>query len=337
MRATIFDVAERAGVAAPTVSRVLNDSAPVREETRARVLKAVEDLGYRPNAAARGLARGRLHMIAVVVPFVTHPSAVARVRGLVNGLRESGYPVALFDVEVPEHRDEHLLALSSNLRPEGAVIVSLRLEPDELERMRASGTTCIFLDVEAEGFPSLVIDDEAGGRLATRHLVARGHRAIAFIGDEEDGSFGFVSSSRRRRGYLQALVEGGIEPRPEYQRMGPHGHAPARGMAGELLDLPRPPTAVFAASDTQALGVMEAARERGLRIPENLSVVGFDDVEVAAHAGLTTIRQPLYESGLEAARMLQARLEDPELPSLRAELPVELVERGSTAPPAAAI
>lgn len=333
MAPTIFDVAERAGVAAPTVSRVLNDSAPVREETKARVLRAVEELGYRPNVVARGLARGRLHMIAAVVPFVTHPSAVARVQGLVNGLRASGYPVGLFDVEVPAHRDEHLEALTSNLRPEGAVIISLRLDPEQLDRLSASQTPCVFLDVEAEGFPSLTIDDEAAGALATRHLVELGHRAIGFVGDEENGSFGFVSSARRRSGYRRALAEAGIPERPEFQRTGPHGKDPARELAGELLDLPGPPTAIFAASDTQALGVLEAAAQRGTRVPEDLSVVGFDDVSVAAYAGLTTVRQPLYESGSWAAELLAARLADPDLPAPHRVLPVELVERRSTGPP----
>ncbi len=331
--ATIDDVAARAGVGIGTVSRVLNGSQQVRDSTRDRVLTAIRELGYRPNSAARGLAYGRLHEVAIVVPFVTNPSAVVRVRGLVHGLRQSGYAISLFDVEQPAHREEHLTALTSNLRPEGVVVVSLRLAPEQLARFNAEGIRIVCIDAEVEDCSAVVIDDERGGELATEHLIGLGHRRIAFVGDEEGDAFGFTSSMRRRHGYRRALSAAGIEPDPTYQRRGPHGREVAHEQALALFDLDRPPTAVFAASDTQALGVLEAAKQRGLDVPGDLSIIGFDDIEVAGYADLTTIRQPLHDSGAAAARQLLAELADPASPSQRLELPLELVVRGSTGRP----
>lgn len=333
--ASIQEVARRARVGVATVSRVMNDTGQVREETRRRVLAAVEELRYQPNRTARALARRRLATVAVLVPYVTHPSAVARVQGMVEACRDLRMPVSLFDVEVPEHQREHLGGLTGDLRPEGLVIVSLHLTPEEREWLRGASLRPVLIDVELEGFSTVVIDDEEGGAVATRHLLELGHRRIGFIGDLERGQdgFGFRASPLRHRGYLRALAEAGVARVPGYERTGPHGSEAARRHAHELLDLDLPPTAIFAASDTQAMGVLEAARERSLRVPAELSVVGFDDVEVAASARLTTVRQPLVESGRRAIELVEAERGDPGRPPERLVLGIELVVRDTTGPP----
>jgi LacI family transcriptional regulator len=332
---TIHDVARHAGVAVATVSRVMNSTGQVRDQTRLRVLASVDALGYRPNRTARGLARGRLATVAALVPFVTHPSAFARVQGMVEACRVHGMPVSLFDVEFPEHQGGHLRALTGDLRPEGLVIVSLHPTDEECEWLRAAGLRPVLVDTELPGFSSVCIDDEAGGAMATRHLLELGHRRVGFVGDLERDRFGFTASPRRHHGYLAALAEAGVPHREAYQRTGPHGREVARRHAHDLLKLADPPTAIFAASDTQALGVIEAARERALRVPEDLSVIGFDDVDIAGHAGLTTIRQPLVDSGRQAARIVEEELADPGRPPRRHLLEIELVSRNTTAPPPA--
>lgn len=333
--ASIQEVARRAGVGVATVSRVMNNTGQVRSETRRRVLAAVEELAYRPNRTARGLARRRLATVAILVPYVTHPSAVARVQGMVEASRDLGMPVSLFDVEVPEHQREHLSGLTGDLRPEGLVIVSMHLTAEEREWLQGASLRPVLVDVEEDGFSTIVIDDEEGGALATRHLLGLGHRRIGFIGDLERGEdeFGFRASPLRHRGYLRTLTEAGIPRMAAYERTGPHGREAARHHAHELLDLDPPPTAIFAASDTQAVGVLAAAHERGLRLPQDLSVIGFDDVEIAASARLTTIRQPLVESGRRAIQLVEAERADPDRPPGRLVLEVELVVRDTTGPP----
>jgi DNA-binding LacI/PurR family transcriptional regulator len=331
---TIADVAAYAGVGAGTVSRVLNNSPRVSADTRARVLAAIEVLDYRPNPMARGLSRGRCQTLGAVVPFFTHASAVERLRGVVAGLDGSRYDLVLFNVESPLHRDEHFAALTRRDRADGLLIVSLPPPPRSLERLGKAGVPIVLLDARGPGVPSVLTDDVDGGRIATRHLVALGHRRIAFIGDDPDNPLGFVSSSQRERGYRVTMREAGLRVRPGYVRHGPHVRNIARRRTEELLARRDRPTAIFAASDTQALGVLEGVRAAGLRVPEDMSVVGFDDIEVSGYAGLTTVRQPLYESGRAAATLLLDALENngPVAPVTH-HLDLELIVRSTTAPP----
>lgn len=331
--ATIIDVAERAGVAVTTVSRVINDKGQVKEETRNRVLAAIDELAYRPSPAARSLPRKRAHAISVLVPFVTHPSAVARVQGIVHGLRETDLPVTILDVEKPAHQSEHLDTLATSYRPEGAVIISLVPSERQLARFAEVGLRPVFIDADIPEFSRIYVDDRTGGVLATDHLLDLGHRRIAFIGDTENASFGFESSARRHQGYLDALSAAGYQPQSRYERTGPHGTDTSRQIARELFALPDPPTAIFASSDTQAIGVMQAAKEANLGIPEELSVIGFDDIEIAAYFDLTTVKNPLYESGLIAAQLVTEHIRDPVRAPRRVEQELEVIVRSTTGSP----
>ncbi|HKE73333.1 MAG TPA: LacI family DNA-binding transcriptional regulator [Acidimicrobiales bacterium] len=331
---TIADVAAHAGVGAGTVSRVLNDSPRVSERTRARVLAAIEVLDYRPNPLAQGLSRGRCQTLGVVVPFFTHASAVERLRGVVAALDGSRYDLVLFNVESPVHRDEHFATLTRRDRADGLLVMSLPPPARSLARLVESRVPIVLLDSAGTGVPSVVTDDVEGGRLATRHLIDLGHRHIAFIGDEPDNPLGFTSSTARERGYHETMAAAGLVVGPGDVRHGPHVRNVARGMAEDLLVGDDRPTAVFAASDTQALGVLEAARAAGLDVPGDLSVVGFDDIEVSSYAGLTTVRQPLFESGRIATELLLESLAavDP-LGESELRLDLELVVRQTTAGP----
>lgn len=332
-RATISQVATAAGVSAPTVSRVLNNSAGVTPATRARVEAAIQELDYRPSAIARALSYGRTMTIGAVVPFLTHPSAVQRMRGLVDGLRSSPFPLSLYDVEQPEHRLEHFEVLTGSQRPMGTVVVSLKPSPTELEAFRVAASPVVFIEVDVPGFSRVIVDHSEGGRLATQHLIDLGHERIGFIGDAEDNPFGFVSSALHRLGYREALAGARISPDPELELTGSHGRATARTLAALMLASRERPTAVFATSDTQALGVIDAARDRGLDVPGELSVVGFDDIEISGYVGLTTVRQPLEESGKRAAEILIDAIATPDRDVVCEQLPLELVIRETTGAP----
>jgi LacI family transcriptional regulator len=332
--ATIADVAALAGVGASTVSRVLNDSPRVSEATRARVLEAIEVLDYRPNPLARALSRGRCQTLGVVVPFFTHASAVERLRGVAAALDGSRYDLVLFNVESTVHRDEHFATLTRRDRADGLIVMSLPVPPTSLDRLATSGVPVVLLDAEAPGLPAVVTDDAAGGRMAAQHLIDLGHERIAFIGDDPANPLGFVAGTSREEGYRRTMADAGLEIPPGYVCHGPHVRDVARHLVGELIGRPDPPTAIFASSDTQALGALEAVRAAGLRVPADVSVVGFDDVEVSGYVGLTTVRQPLFESGSLAATLLLGLLDDGEVPSpLVHRLDLDLVVRSTTAPP----
>jgi DNA-binding LacI/PurR family transcriptional regulator len=179
----------------------------------------------------------------------------------------------------------------------------------------------------------LIVDDVAGGQAATEHLIRLGHKQIGFVGDIVETPFHFVSSRDRCAGYRTALQAAHIPLRPEYYAEGVHGRPQARELAKAMLSLAEPPTAIFAASDTQAVGVLEGARDLGLHVPGDLSVIGYDDIEIADIMRLTTMRQLLFESGRRGAETLLAILDDPETPSIQQVLSAELVVRDTTAPP----
>ena len=191
----------------------------------------------------------------------------------------------------------------------------------------------MLVDTWGKGLPSVTIDDRYGGRIATRHLIDLGHRRIGFVGEPADNSFGFVSSARRQDGYLEALATAGIDSDPALIRHGAHLRQAAKQMTLDLLDLADPPTAIVAASDVQAVGVLEAAESKGMKVPYELSVVGYDDIELASLMGLTTVRQPLERSGARAADLVLEALGARRRSAFDEQLEVELVVRSTTRPP----
>jgi LacI family transcriptional regulator, galactose operon repressor len=324
---TIARVAALAGVGVGTVSRVLNDSGAVSAATRRRVEEAIDALGYEPSAAARALSTGRTMSIGVVAPFLTQPSVVERLRGVARRVADADYRLLLFDVERPERLLDSVGSFAVHGRVDGLLVISLALPED----FRAGHVPTVLVDRRSDAVPSVSIDDETGGRLATEHLLELGHTRIAFVGDVEENPYGFDSSALRRAGYEAALRDAGMTPDPALVRTGPHGRDHARALAHELLTSAAPPTAIFAACDNQALGVLEAAEAASVSVPGRLSVVGFDDLEVARYARLTTVAQPLEESGAHGVDLLLDALAGG---SPRSEqLDCELVVRGTTAAP----
>jgi LacI family transcriptional regulator len=330
---TIADVARMAGVGVGTVSRVLNGSPRVSEATRSAVLATIDSLDYRPSRHGRRLSLGRTLTLGLVVPFFTSPSAVERTKGFVAGIADSRYDLALFNVTAPGERDRHLEDLARGDRADGVLLVTLPPSDAEVDAFVAAGVTAVLVDAAHPALPHVIIDDVEGGEVATRYLLDLGHRRIGFVGGPVPNPFGFTSSSRRRSGYRKALERAGVDLSLDYVREGPYGRHVAHRLTDELLRLPEPPTAIFAASDALALGVLEAADRAGLAVPGGLSVIGFDDIEVASYVGLTTVRQPLAESGMRGAEILLAALGGSSPAPSTELLPLELIVRRTTAPP----
>lgn len=343
---TIKDVAREAGVGIGTVSRVLNDSDLVSTETRERVLAAVQSLGFKPNRHARSLPqKTRIPRIGVLTPFISYHSFVERLRGVQRALNATtaqdgtSYELLLYNVPSADHYHQQFEHILQQRSVDGFLIIYLPVLQQQHEALLVADVPYLCLgDVRGETPWLLAIDNALGGYLATRHLLDLGHRRIAYVGDDYPDDYDFPTSRDRQAGYEQALREAHIEPISNYIRLGLHGRDVARKLALELLALPKPPTAIFAMSDVQALGCITAAREMGLRVPEDVSVIGFDDIEISEYAGLTTIRQHLETSGYMGMKHLLRQVAnrqagqplDGDLPRLP---PLEIIERQTTAVP----
>ena len=333
MPVTIGDVARKAGVGRGTVSRVLNSKPNVDPETRARVQAVIDELDFVPSAAARRLSLGRSQTVGVVVPFLTRPSVVERLRGIELSLVAAGLDMITMNVESAERRDAVLRTIARPERIDGLILMSITPHEEELARIQATGLPLVLLDAHHRSVPRVVMDDVDGGRIAARHLLELGHRRLGFIGDVPRPGFGFSSSRLRLRGVEQALREEGLAIRSDHLGLAEHSRPSARTSAAAILTRPDRPTGIVVASDTEAIGVLEAASALGLEVPGDLSVVGYDDVEAADFVGLTTIHQPLTESGERAVARLEALIAGNDEGPMREVMPVSLVVRRTTGRP----
>jgi DNA-binding LacI/PurR family transcriptional regulator len=254
---------------------------------------------------------------------------IERLRGVSRALASAGYQLILLDVEHAEQLREFYRSLAVRGRIDGVLSISLSPTDREARRLQAEGVPIVLLDRPHATLPAITIDDIEGGRMAAEFLLGLGHRRIAFLGDREENLFGFDSSAHRREGFAAALDAAGAPLAAEWTLRRPHGRDHARVAAAELLAHDERPSAVFATSDVQAIGVLEAAQAAGVPVPEQLSVIGFDNVEAAGYTGLTTVAQPLEEIGALGAELLLRALSGEAVESHR--MPLAIVERGSTA------
>ncbi|MCC7024007.1 MAG: LacI family DNA-binding transcriptional regulator [Thermomicrobiales bacterium] len=330
--ATIRDVAREAGVGVGTVSRVLGGGAQVAPATRERVEAAMARLGYRPNTAARALSQRRTHTLEVVVPLVTRHFYVEVLRGIEEALAGTDYAVVIRTIERPASRGHAFAALGQGGRADGVIVVSVTPDDDLLARLEAAKLPAVLVDAADLALPSVVVDHVGAAREATRYLLGLGHRRIA-IADTPDDPFTPGVAVERQRGYRMALAEAGVLPRAEYQiaaEASPEGGAAA---CEALLALPEPPTAILACSDTRAVGVLQAARKLGKRVPRDLSIMGYGDIEMSRHLGLTTMRIPVRELGQAGVGLLLEALAEPPAIPPQITLEAELIVRRTAVEP----
>jgi DNA-binding LacI/PurR family transcriptional regulator len=333
MAVTIYDVARVAGVGISTVSRVLNENANVSPQTRHKVLEAIEALGYKPNIMARNLSRSHVRSVGVVLSYLTNPFQVAVLQGIERTLSQAEVDLIIFSLDSQDRCHTLLENLSEGRRSDGLIVVSFSLPPTSFARFQRYNIPVVVTDNYDKHLPSVFVDNVRGGYLATQHLLSLGHRRIAYLQDHfkaPNGPDGNWPGLDRRQGYAQSLLEAGLDVDLSLIHEG-DGHTRQRGWeaAAALLAQPHPPTAIFAASDILALGVLEYARNQRINVPEDLAVVGFDDIELASFANLTTVRQPMQQMGSEAARLVLALMNGELLTKRQCQLPLELVIRQS--------
>jgi DNA-binding LacI/PurR family transcriptional regulator len=324
-RVTIAEVAKAAGVSVPTVSKVVNGRADVSAETRARIESLLRESGYRRRPATR---KPRAELIDLVFNELESPWAIEIIRGVEEVARELGLGVVISAQRGAGALGRSWIDVVASRRGAGVILVVSELSRDQIARLRSRGIPFVVLDPAGEpapDVPSVGATNWNGGLVATRHLLELGHRRVGVIG----GPPSILCSRARVDGYRAAMETAGHSVDPELVRWGDFHVEGGFEQARALLSLSERPTAVFAGSDLQAFGVYEAARVMGLRIPTELSVVGFDDLPMARWAWppLTTVRQPLVEMGAAAARLVLGQGGD-----RRVELATSLVVRDSTAP-----
>jgi LacI family transcriptional regulator len=315
-----------------TVSRVLNNNPSVSEATREKVLNVIEDLEYSPNPIARQLSIGRTLTIGIILPYLTLPSYVERLRGVQYILADSEYNLMFFSIDNRAQRDACFKNLYRKSRVDGLLIVSLPPNDEETEYFNKSRIPTVLIDSYHPQLSCIVADDVEGGRISTRHLVELGHRKIAFLSDYLDTPF-HPAMRQRYQGYREILRETGIPHNPAYLIEGERGRKSAREMAKTLFALDDPPTAIFASSDTQAIGVLDVAREYGIKVPEELSVIGYDGIRDAEYNNLTTINQNLFDSGVKGAQMLLDILKNGIWSPRKQQISLELEIRNTTTSP----
>ena len=338
-RVTIKELARVSGVSVGTVSRALNGYADVRPETRERIMRLARELDYTPAAAARSLVTQRSHIIGVFMetgeghPDLQHPFFHEVLGGLKQRVGAEGFDLLLFASERPGngYGPHSYLKRARHHNVDGCALIGLDPEDAEVRRLARAEIPCIGIDMNLEGDNVEVVmsDNEGGAIAAVRHLHDLGHRRIATITGMVDSRPG----ADRLRGYRAAVQALGLAYRDDYVAYGDFYAESGREATANLLTLDEPPTAIFAAADMMAIGAIRAAAEAGLSVPEDLSIVGFDDIQLASHFNppLTTMRQDKLGLGGAAGDALVARVAgDPDRPALRT-LPVELVVRGSTA------
>jgi DNA-binding LacI/PurR family transcriptional regulator len=324
---TIFDVADLSGVSISTISRVINTPEKVNLNTRQRVYEAIDKLGFVPQTEARARALRLKGRIGVITPFFTAPSFVQRLRGIAASLSKENYDLVIYTVDSNNRLQSYLstLPLTGNLN--GLVILSLPVAEADVNRLVEHQLPTVLIEFPHPLLNSVEINDVEGGRMATEYLIKKGHKRIAFLGDTDLPEYSIHPVNLRLRGFRQALKSANLDIPEEFIQLAPYDQEQARIVAKELLDMPNPPTAVFAATDYQALGVLKAARQLGVKVPEQLALIGFDDLDMAAYEDLTTVNQHLDESGRIAIEILLSQIAENSRPVQHVSLPLKVIER----------
>jgi LacI family transcriptional regulator, repressor for deo operon, udp, cdd, tsx, nupC, and nupG len=331
--ASIQDVATRAGVSVATVSRALRGLPNVAPSTRSRVLDAALELHYVADPHASRLAAGRTKTVGIVVPLFTQWFFTQVVSGAEAVLAAAGYDVLLYNIGGPDGRERFLRTLPFRKRVDGIIVIDLPLSPSEQGVLGDLHLPVVMVGVASSLFPTVTIDNVAAAISATRHLVNLGHERIGLISGLPEDPLAFTAPIERRRGYRQALQASGLEVRRQLDVPGGFSLQGGAEAMAQLLATERPPTAVFAESDEMAIGALKTLRDSGLRVPDDVSVIGIDDHEMAEFVGLTTVAQPVQAQGEVAGKLFIAAIAgayEDAVPHI--ELPTKLRVRSTTGP-----
>lgn len=333
--ATLSDVAAEAGVSPTAVSRYLNNRIDLPQATRDRIDAAIAKLDYRPNLLARRLSTGKAEAISLVSPDIANPFFAELAAAVEREAHAHGYAIYISSTSGDLDQETDAIRRMADGHVDGLIMMTNRVDDGRLLALLEGRDNVVLLDEAIDGVsvPGVFVENEMGAYGATRHLIEKGHRDIAVIA----GPSRLMSVTERLAGFERAMKEADLSVRPGWMMLGDYSRSYGRSAAAVLLDAPVRPTAILACSDYIAIGVMQAVRARGLVIPDDLSLVGFDDMAFAelVDPPLTTVRQPLAEMGRLAVQYLLALIDGGAAPPAETRLPVDLIIRDSVAPPSA--
>ncbi len=333
MAVTIYDVARTAGVGIGTVSRVLNNSEKVKDTTRQKVLEAIEQLNFKPDPIARSMSLGRTNSIGIIVPFFTRPFFIEVLKGVQAATMLPGLDLVLFDVKNNYQRDHYFTQLPMRRKVDGLLVISLSPDEAAVARFHEANLPTVLVDAYHPQLTSIVVNNVDGSYRAVKALIEKGHRRIGFINGVIEGNFKFNQANDRLIGLHRAFGEVNIEFEPELVLATDWSRQGGKQAALQFLNLPHPPTAIFAASDIQAFGVLEAVRSLKLRVPEDVAVMGYDGIELAELLDLSTVQQPMHLMGELAVGRLIEHISNPHRPPELIRLDTTLQERHTTGRP----
>jgi LacI family transcriptional regulator len=293
-------------------------------------MAAIDQLGFVPKAEARARVLHSTGRIGVITPFFTSPSFIDRLRGVASALSNSRYELVVYTVDSVARLNGYLAALPFSGNLDGLIVISLPIDDEAAQRLITNHLETVLIEYTHPRFSAITINDYEGGRLAAQHLIEKGHRRCAYVYFGEIPDYSIHPEIQRLAGYCETLAQHGISLPEEYIKYVPVSRKGIREKLRELFELPEPPTGIFAPSDDLAIRVVHRARELGLYTPRDISVIGFDGIDIAEHVDLTTISQQLSDSGRLAVELLFARLDDPQRPVQQLQLQARLVERGTT-------
>ena len=328
--ATIYDVAESAGVSIATVSRVMNAPSRVSLLSKQKVLAAMEKLEFTPKADAVARARRNFRRVGVIVPFLTSPSFVQRIRGITGALSSTEYELIIYSVETEAQLHDYYASLAVTRRVDGLIVLALPVNNEDVKHFKEHHLPVVLVEIEHSGFSGIQIDNISGGELAAEYLIGKGYQFPGFIGEGGQPPYSLHATDQRLEGYRRAVEKNGLSLDESFILFHKFGMTRAVEAVRTLLKKDKRPDAIFASSDMDAAVVIKVAREMNMRIPEDIAVIGFDDIDMADYMGITTINQSLDESGRTAVELLLEKMKNPERTSRNIMLTLNIVERFTT-------
>ncbi len=324
-KVNIYDVAEKAGVGIGTVSRVLNNSTKVKDKTRKKVLDVMQELNYRPNKVAQNLARQKANAVAVIVPSFIDHFFVEVLKGIQDALEKENIDLILHKIDLNGNRMTKIMDIVHSRKVDGIAALTMDISKTENQELKDSGIPLVIADEFSADFNSIYLDDVKGAEMAVDYLVELNHSQIAFV----NGDLNSLHGQKRLEGVKKSFEKNKINIDQNLIKNGDFYVEDGYQSMREIFKLPRKrwPTAVFAASDNQAIGVLQAMEEQGLNAPDDIAVIGYDNIELAKYLKLTTICQPMYQLGYLAIEILLKAINGELKEIYQKELELKLVKR----------